>query len=109
MWREEQNNCYWKDDQTIIAFENKKKTGAGYYLMHDKTQEYRHLWPHISSDGHPSYSPDRRLVVTDTYSNRKRMAILKVLNEDFNIVIAIKKILYVFGLHAADAGRVGGV
>lgn len=82
------SHCYWKDDQTIIAFENKKKTGAGYYLMHDKTQEYRHLWPHISSDGHPSYSPDRRLVVTDTYPNRKRMAILKVLNEDFNIVIA---------------------
>ena len=27
------SHCYWKDDQTIIAFENKKKTGAGYYLM----------------------------------------------------------------------------
>lgn len=82
------SHCYWKDNQTIIAFENKRKTGAGYYLMHDKTQDYRQLWPHISSDGHPSYSPDGRLVVTDTYPNRKRMAILKVLNEDFNIVIA---------------------
>lgn len=82
------SHCYWKDEQAIIAFENKKKTGAGYYLMHDKTEEYRQLWPHISADGHPSYSPDGRLVVTDTYPNRKRMAILKVLNEDFNVVIA---------------------
>lgn len=82
------SHCYWKDDQTIIAFENKKKTGAGYYLMCDRTQEYHHLWPHISSDGHPSYSPDKQLVVTDTYPNRKRMAVLKVLNNDFNIVIA---------------------
>jgi len=82
------SHCYWKNDEEIIAFENKKGQGAGYYLMKDKSQEFRRLWPHISSDGHPSYSPDRRLVLTDTYPNRKRMAILKILNEDFNIVIA---------------------
>ena len=82
------SHCYWKNDEEIIAFENKRGQGAGYYLMKDKSCEYRRLWPHISSDGHPSYSPDGRLVLTDTYPNRKRMAILKVLNEDFNIVIA---------------------
>lgn len=82
------SHCCWKNDEEIIAFENKKGQGAGYYLMKDKTQEYRRLWPHISSDGHPSYNPDGRLVLTDTYPNRKRMAILKILNEDFNIVIA---------------------
>ncbi len=82
------SHCWWKDDQTIIAFENKKGTGAGYYEMTDQTQVYRRLWPHISSDGHPSVSPDGRLVVTDTYPNRNRMAILKVLNDDFNVVIA---------------------
>ena len=82
------SHCYWKNDQEIIAFENKKGTGAGYYLMKDKTREYRHLWPHISSDGHPSYSPDGRLVVADTYPNRNRMALIKVLNEDMNIVVA---------------------
>lgn len=82
------SHCYWKNDEEIIAFENKKGQGAGYYLMKDKSQKYCRLWPHISSDGHPSYSPDGRLVLTDTYPNRKRMAILKILNEDFNIVIA---------------------
>lgn len=82
------SHCYWKNDEEIIAFESKKGQGAGYFLMKDKSPEYRRLWPHISSDGHPSYSPDGRLVLTDTYPNRKRMAILKILNEDFNIVIA---------------------
>lgn len=82
------SHCYWKDDQTIIAFGNKKGQGTGYYLMTDKSLNYKRLWPHISSDGHPSYSPDGRLVLTDTYPNRKRMATLKILNEDFNIVVA---------------------
>lgn len=82
------SHCYWKDNQTIIAFENKNESGAGYYLMSDKTRKYRRLWPHISADGHPSYSPDKRLIVTDTYPNRKRIADIKVLNEDFNMVVA---------------------
>ncbi|MGI6616532.1 MAG: glycosyltransferase [Saccharofermentanales bacterium] len=82
------SHCYWKNDKEIIAFENKKDQGSGYFLMTDKTQRYNRLWPHINSDGHPSYSPDGRLVLTDTYPNRKRMAILKILNENFNIVIA---------------------
>lgn len=82
------SHCYWKNDKEIIAFANKKGQGIGYYLMTDKTQNYERLWPHISSDGHPSYSPDGRLVLTDTYPNRKRIAILKLLNRDFNIVIA---------------------
>ncbi|MCR5450834.1 MAG: glycosyltransferase [Solobacterium sp.] len=82
------SHCWWQDDETIIAFENKKGSGAGYYRMKDHTQEYRRLWPHISSDGHPSVNPDGRLVVTDTYPDRNRMSVLKVLNEDFNVVIA---------------------
>lgn len=82
------SHCNWKDNQTIIAFENKKNTGVGYYLMKDKSNEYRHLWPYITSDGHPSYSPDGKLVVTDTYPNRKRMALIKILNDDFNVVVA---------------------
>ncbi len=82
------SHCYWRNDEEIIAFENKKGTGAGYYLMRDKTQVYTHLWPHITSDGHPSYSPDGKLVVADTYPNRSRMALIKVMNNDVNTVVA---------------------
>lgn len=73
------SHCYWKDDQHILAYENKNGQGAGYYLMKDKTNQFVRMWPELTADGHPSYSPDGRLVVTDTYPNRKRMACIHVM------------------------------
>lgn len=75
------SHCYWKDDTHILAFENKQESGPGYYLMKDKTQEYIHLWPNLSNDGHPSYSPDKKHIVTDSYPDRTRMASVKLLEE----------------------------
>ena len=74
------SHCYWKDDEYILAFENKKNGGPGYYLMKDKSQEYFHCWPQLSNDGHPSYSPNGKLIVTDTYPNRSRMAEIKIMD-----------------------------
>lgn len=77
------SHCFWKNDEEIIAFENKNDGGTGYFLMKDKTQEYVHLWPQLSNDGHPSYSPtDNHLVVTDSYPNRARVADVKLLRDD---------------------------
>lgn len=76
------SHCFWKDDEHIIAFENKKNGGPGYYLMKDKTQEYQRLWPQLNGDGHPSYCPtDNHLVVTDSYPNRARVADVKILKD----------------------------
>lgn len=76
------SHCYWKNDEEIIAFERKKDGGPGYYLMKDKTQDYRHLWPQLNNDGHPSYSPtDNNLLVTDSYPNRARVADIKLLRD----------------------------
>lgn len=73
------SHCYWKDDEHIIAFENKHDGGTGYYLMKDKSQEYQHLWPELSNDGHPSYCPtDNSLVVFDTYPDRARIQEIKI-------------------------------
>lgn len=74
------SHCYWKDDEYILAFENKKDGGPGYYLMKDKTQDYIHCWPQLSNDGHPSYSTDRSFIVTDTYPSRTRIAEIKLMN-----------------------------
>ena len=76
------SHCYWKNDNEILAFENKHDGGPGYYLMKDKTQEYKHLWSKYSNDGHPSYSPDGEYVVTDSYPDRARIADIKVLKEN---------------------------
>ncbi|GAE28187.1 hypothetical protein JCM9140_4394 [Halalkalibacter wakoensis JCM 9140] len=68
------SHCFWKNDSEIVAYAHKTSTGNGYYLMKDKSKEYQRKWPELSSDGHPSYSPDGSMVVTDTYPDRARKA-----------------------------------
>lgn len=75
------SHCYWKNDNEILAFENKCDGGPGYYLMKDGTNHYVHLWSALSNDGHPSYSPNKQLVVTDSYPDRARMADIKILDD----------------------------
>ena len=73
------SHCYWKNDEEIIAFERKKEFGPGFYLMKDKTQDWKHIWPQLSNDGHPSYCPtDNHLVVFDTYPSRSRIQEVKL-------------------------------
>lgn len=74
------SHCFWKDDNYILAFENKKDGGPGYYLMKDKTQEYIHCWSELNGDGHPSYSPNGDLIVTDSYPDRARIASVRVMD-----------------------------
>lgn len=74
------SHCFWKDDEHILAFENKKGSGPGYYFMKDKTQEFSHCWSQLGNDGHPSYNPDRSLIVTDSYPNRARIAEIKIMD-----------------------------
>lgn len=76
------SHCCWKSNTEILAFARKKETGNGYYLMKDKTQDYQQMWPELVYDGHPNYSPDRSLVVTDTYPDRVRIATVYCINSD---------------------------
>lgn len=76
------SHCIWKDNKHILAFENKKDGGIGYYLMKDKTQFFFHCWPKLISDGHPSYSPNGRWIVTDSYPDRARIQYLRVMKEE---------------------------
>lgn len=82
------SHCYWINDEEIIAFENKHDGGPGYYLMKDKTYEYTHMWPEINEDGHPSVSPDRKLIVTDSYPDSKRIAKVLIMENDKVTTIA---------------------
>lgn len=76
------SHCYWRNNNCILAFENKKKSGTGYYLMKDKTQKYRHCWSELTSDGHPSYSPNRKIIVTDSYPDRARVQYIRVMEDE---------------------------
>ena len=50
--------------------------------------EYRHLWPELVFDGHPTYSPDGKKVVTDTYPNRRRIQSIYVVEDNSINVLA---------------------
>lgn len=76
------SHCYWKSDNEILSFLRKKGTGDHYYLMKDKTQDYKLYWPELNTDGHCSYSPDGKWIITDTYPNRKRLASVYLCKED---------------------------
>ena len=78
------SHCYWKNDYEILSFLRKMDTGDHYYLLKDKTQEYKMLWPELRTDGHCSYSPDGGGIITDTYPNRKRIASLYLCTEGDN-------------------------
>lgn len=70
------SHCTWKNDQQILSYLNKESKGKGYYILEDKTNNYKRLWDELLMDGHPSYSPDNKEVITDTYPNRRRIQTL---------------------------------
>lgn len=75
------SHCYWKNDNEIIAFENKHFSGTGYYLMKDKTKTYKRVAPNNTNDGHPSYSPNKKQIIIDSYPDRTRVSTLKLIND----------------------------
>lgn len=90
------SHCYWKNDSEILSFLRKEGTGDHYYLMTDRTQNYQMFWPELNTDGHCSYSPDKRLVITDTYPNRKRLASVYLCTEENIISMRIARVFAPF-------------
>ena len=79
------SHCCWKNDKEILSFLRKKETGEHYYLLKDKTREYKMLWPELNTDGHCTYSPNKKYIITDTYPNNKRIASIYLCQENGNI------------------------
>ncbi len=75
------SHCCWKNDQEILAYARKNDLGNGYYLMRDKTNQYQRMWPELNVDGHPSYSPEGSMVVTDTYPDRARVGTVFIIKD----------------------------
>lgn len=68
------SHCYWKSNNEIVAYARKKDQGSGYYIMNDKSSNYKKIWSELQSDGHPSYSNDGNIAITDSYPNRARIS-----------------------------------
>lgn len=90
------SHCYWKNDEEIIAFAHKKSDGNGYYLFKDKSNIYKKKWPELSFDGHPSFSPDGRYMVTDTYPDRARLASVYLINVENDEIERVARVFTPF-------------
>ena len=80
----------WRDEKYLLAWAMKRKYDDHYYLFKDLSPEFEIVGEkEFSSDGHCSYSPDRKYVLTDTYpdSNRMRTLILYRLADNKRIDI----------------------
>ena len=81
------SHCCWKNDSEILAYCRKDGVN-GYYLMKDKSDKFEKKWEFLTADGHPSYSPDSGLVVTDTYPNRNRISTIRILSDAASTIVA---------------------
>src|SRR5690554_6249707 len=69
----------WRDASNILAWARVAGVGDRYFLFRDKTQERQIIADGLfDQDGHCSYSPDGRWILTDTYpdANKNRTLIL---------------------------------
>lgn len=58
----------WVDNSRIIAYANQLSSGNQYYLFSDKSDKTEIIAPNLfPGDGHCSYSPDGRWMLTDCY------------------------------------------
>lgn len=82
----------WRDRDTLLAWARREDRGQHYYLFNDRTGTVDIMGEELfTTDGHCSYSPDRRWVLTDTYPDAESYRTL---------------ILYdIAGNHRIDIGR----
>lgn len=66
------SHCNFKNNRQIIAFANTKEHGSRYYLVEDAAMPSVAVIENMPDfDGHPSYSPDGKYIVCDSYPNFK--------------------------------------
>lgn len=75
----------WKNGAEILCWCRKKGIGDRYFLFLDKTSQFSIIGDEVlNQDGHPSYSPDGRYILTDTYPDRTRHRTLIIFDTQEN-------------------------
>jgi hypothetical protein len=61
----------WKSDIELLVTLHRKNIGTCYYLFRDRSAVRTKIGGALlQEDGHPSYSPNKKLLLTDTYPNK---------------------------------------
>lgn len=92
-----QSHYHWRDKENVIFYASGKELScsrgwANNYVMRDKTHEGEPVADYFfSGDNHMSYSPDRKLLLADTYPDAMRMQTLRVLDIEKNTIVNLGK------------------
>ena len=61
----------WKNDYEVLCYSTHSDEGTHYYLYNDKTITRTAIGnSFLNQDGHPSYSPTKKYLLTDTYPDK---------------------------------------
>ena len=82
----------WLDEDHLLAWARKAPYGDRYFLFRDRSPSYSIVGCDrldLYGDGHPSFSPDRHWLVTDTYPDKARRRHLLLYNLHTNEVVLV--------------------
>lgn len=89
----------WKNNEEILVWARKNNEDR-YYLFRDKSNEVKIVAEDIlETDGHPSYSPDGRYILTDTYPDKTRHRALIIYDTENNKKYDIARLFAPFKYH----------
>lgn len=72
----------WKDKETLFIYATNNAMNKGYMEINIVTKEVVMIAGLPMEDGHPSYSLDRKVILTDTYPNHGRKQYVFLFNRD---------------------------
>jgi hypothetical protein len=68
------SHCCWKNNRQLLSWARVARSGDHYYLFTDLGKKNEIIGEgDLNEDGHPSYSPDGRYILADTYPDKLRM------------------------------------
>lgn len=89
----------WKNNEELLVWARKNNKDR-YYLFKDRSAEFKIIGEgELTSDGHPSYSPNKRYILTDTYPDRTRYRTLIIYDTKENKRYDIARLFAPFKYH----------
>jgi len=80
----------WRNERQILAYAHRHEVGDRYFLFTDRSAEFEVVGEGIlATDGHCSYSPDGKWILTDTYPDREHMRALMLYRPEDGLRIDI--------------------
>ena len=84
------SHCAWRNENQILAWTRKPGTGDRFYLFHDKSEVFNIFGEDLlRQDGHPSFSPDGKYLLTDTYPDKQSLRTLIIYDIEKNKRIVV--------------------